>query len=300
MRLGDDDSGNFIDRTGQGGGFNMGGGGGMLGCLLPLVMSRFGIIGVLVLLLGYCALQSIGGGSIIPGGGGGGGGSPSSEQSSTDQSTLSPENRRVLSGVLASTEQVWGQLFQKSGSTYAEPKMVAYSNYDQTGCGMAQSAVGPFYCPTDQRIYIDPKFFDELSSRFGAPGDFAQGYVIAHEVGHHVQNLTGTLDKAERAQASSSRVDGNAIQVGVELQADCYAGVWAANARTADGQPILEPGDIEEGMRAAEAIGDDTLQQNTQGRVVPESFTHGSSAQRMAALRKGLETGDPAACDFNR
>jgi predicted metalloprotease len=160
--------------------------------------------------------------------------------------------------------------------------------------------MGPFYCPNDQKIYIDPTFFDELSRRFQAPGDFAAAYVIAHEVGHHVQNLEGTLDQAQRAQQSVGRAEGNRIQVGVELQADCYAGVWAANARTASGQAILEPGDVEEGMRAAEAIGDDMLQKQSQGVVVPESFTHGSSAQRMQALRTGLETGDPAACKFNR
>jgi predicted metalloprotease len=171
--------------------------------------------------------------------------------------------------------------------------MVAYSNSDQSGCGAAQAAMGPFYCPTDQSIYIDPQFFTELSQRFGAPGDFAMAYVIAHEVGHHVQNLQGTLDRAQQAQASAGRIQGNQIQVAVELQADCYAGVWAANDRN-----LMEPGDLEEGMRAAEAIGDDTLQRQSQGRVRPESFTHGSAAQRQAALRRGLETGDPAACQF--
>jgi predicted metalloprotease len=175
--------------------------------------------------------------------------------------------------------------------------MVAYSNTDQSGCGVAQAAMGPFYCPTDQRIYIDPQFFNELERRFAAPGDFAQAYVIAHEVGHHIQNLDGTLDRAQRAQASASQAEGNQIQVAVELQADCYAGVWAANARDAQGS-ILEAGDLEEGMRAAEAIGDDTLQKQMQGRVVPESFTHGTSAQRQAALRRGRESGNPGACTF--
>jgi predicted metalloprotease len=203
----------------------------------------------------------------------------------------------LLTGVLGSTEQVWGELFRRQGQTYRPAEMVAYSNYDQSGCGAAQAAMGPFYCPTDRRIYIDPQFFNELSRRFGAPGDFAQAYVIAHEVGHHIQNLTGTLDRAQTAQARAGRVEGNQIQVQVELQADCYAGVWAANARDERGS-ILEPGDIEEGMRAAEAIGDDTLQRSTQGRVVPESFTHGTSEQRMAALRRGLQSGDPAVCEF--
>ncbi|MGI8704943.1 MAG: KPN_02809 family neutral zinc metallopeptidase [Sphingomicrobium sp.] len=291
MRLGGDGSDNFIDRTGRGGmGFGGGRGGNMLGCLLPLVASRFGLIGVAILLLGYCALQSLGGGgSLLPGG------SEPAQQSPSEQSTLSAEDRQLLSGVLASTEEVWGELFRQAGQTYRPAEMVAYTNYDQSGCGAAQAAMGPFYCPTDRRIYIDPQFFDELRRRFGAPGDFAQAYVIAHEVGHHIQNLSGTLDEAQRAQARASRAEGNQIQVQVELQADCYAGVWAANARDERGS-ILEPGDIEEGMRAAEAIGDDTLQRQTQGRVVPESFTHGTAEQRQAALRRGLEAGDPAAC----
>jgi predicted metalloprotease len=177
--------------------------------------------------------------------------------------------------------------------------MVAYSGGTQTACGMGQAAMGPFYCPNDNTIYIDPNFFNELSRRFQAPGDFAALYVIAHEVGHHVQNLEGTLDQAQRAQQSVGQAEGNRIQVGVELQADCYAGVWAANARDAQGN-ILEPGDIEEGMRAAEAIGDDMLQRQSQGVVVPESFTHGSSAQRQQALQTGLKTGNPASCKFNR
>jgi predicted metalloprotease len=152
--------------------------------------------------------------------------------------------------------------------------------------------MGPFYCPNDRGIYLDTTFFDELKTRFGAAGDFAQAYVIAHEVGHHIQNLTGVLDQAHSAQQRASKAEGNAVQVRVELQADCYAGVWAARNRDR-----LEPGDVEEGLRAAEAIGDDTLQRKTQGRVVPESFTHGSSAQRMAWLRRGMQSGDPAVCD---
>ena len=287
MRLGDEDpSGNFIDRTGQSGmGFG-GSGGNLLGCLVPLVASRFGLIGVLVLVLGYCALTQLGGGGgLIPSG-------PSTTAPS-GKSTLDPNLRDVMTRVLGSTERRWSELFQRNGMTYRPTTMVAYSNYDQSGCGAAQAAMGPFYCPTDQRIYVDPVFFNELSRRFGAPGDFAAAYVIAHEVGHHVQNLLGTLDRARTAQASASQVEGNQIQVGVELQADCYAGVWAANDRN-----LLEPGDVEEGMRAAEAIGDDTLQRQMQGTVVPESFTHGTSEQRMAALRRGLETGDPAACNF--
>ena len=281
VRIGDDGSDNFIDRTGRGGlGFGGGGGGGnMLGCLLPLVASKFGIVGVLVLLLGYCAFSSLGGGGggLLPTTG-------SSAPAPSGQSTLSAEDRRLLSGVLASTERVWGEIFQRAGGTYQAPQMVAYSNTDQSGCGVAQAAMGPFYCPTDQRIYIDPEFFDELNRRFRAPGDFAQAYVIAHEVGHHIQYLEGTLDRAQAAQAQSSRAQGNQIQVGVELQ---------AIAMPASGRPmlakrqgsILEPGDIEEGMRAAEAIGDDTLQRQAQGAVVPESSpTHVGAAD--GALRR--------------
>jgi predicted metalloprotease len=213
------------------------------------------------------------------------------------QSTLDPNTAQFLKRVLGSTEQTWGEIFQKSGQRYVPTGLVAYSNYNQSGCGAAQSAMGPFYCPTDKKIYLDPSFFKELSQRFGAPGDFAMAYVIAHEVGHHIQDLEGTLDQAHELQARASETEGNAIQVKVELQADCYAGVWAANARDSKGN-ILEPGDVEEGMRAAEAIGDDTLQRQMQGAVVPDSFTHGSSAQRMAALRTGLQSGDPAACRF--
>ena len=295
MRLGGEGpSGNFEDRTGGGGGFGFGGGGGnMLGCLLPLVMSRFGLIGVAVLLLGYCALTQLGGGGgLVPGG--------SPPNAPAGESTLSPESRAILRGTLESTDRVWAQAFQTSGARYTEPKLVAYTSGTQTGCGTGQAAMGPFYCPNDQSIYIDPDFFNELARRFQAPGDFAQRYVIAHEVGHHVQNLEGTLDQAQQAQARSSKTEGNAIQVGVELQADCYAGVWAANAKDAQGQSVMEEGDLEEGMRAAEAIGDDTLQRQAQGTVVPESFTHGSSAQRMAALQTGFRSGNPAACKFNR
>ena len=291
MRLGGEpESSHFEDRTGQsGGGFGLGGGGGAMGLIFSLVASKFGIVGILVLMLGYCALTSLGGL--------GGGGTTSS--TSAGESRLEPNVRDFLVRSLGSTEEVWGEIFQKSGSRYQPAKMVAYTGGTQTQCGMGQAAMGPFYCPPDQSIYIDPDFFNELSKRFQAPGDFAMAYVIAHEVGHHIQNLQGTLDESMRRQQSVGKEAGNQIQVGVELQADCYAGVWAANARDAQGS-ILEAGDMEEGMRAAEAIGDDTLQKQTQGRVVPESFTHGTSAQRMEALRRGLTTGNPGACNYVR
>ncbi|MEO7563709.1 MAG: neutral zinc metallopeptidase [Sphingomicrobium sp.] len=294
MRLDGPGSGNFEDRTGRSGGGLGGGGGNLLGCLIPMIASRFGIGGVVVLVIGYFLLSSMG---VL---GGGGVGPATTRSAPSGQSTLDPATGKVLTGVLGSTDQVWGDIFRRAGAQYRPAKMVAYSNNDQSGCGSAQAAMGPFYCPTDQTIYIDPQFFSELSRRFQAPGDFAQGYVIAHEVGHHIQNLQGTLDRAQSAQARAGRGGGNAIQVGVELQADCYAGVWAANAKNPDGSEVLEQGDIEEGMRAAEAIGDDTLQSQTQGRVVPESFTHGSSAQRVEALRRGLSTGNPASCNYSR
>ena len=293
MRFGDErESSNFEDVTGRsGGGFGLGGGGGGLGCLLPLIASRFGIGGVIVLILGYFLLSSLGGL-----GGGGGSLAPTSQRSApAGQSTLDPNTRRFMLQVLASTEDTWNKLL---GGRYEPTTLVAYSRAYQSGCGAAQSAMGPFYCPTDKKIYLDAEFFDELSRRFQAPGDFAQAYVIAHEVGHHVQDLLGGLDEAHNAQARASETEGNAIQVKVELQADCYAGVWAANARDSQGRPVMEQGDFEEGMRAAEAIGDDTLQRQTQGSVVPDSFTHGTSAQRMEALQRGFKSGDPNVCRF--
>jgi predicted metalloprotease len=289
MRLDDEqESSNFEDRTGQRGfGFGGGGGGG-LGLILGLVASRFGIVGVLVLLLGYCALTQLGGGGgpvSLPSSG-----TQSSAPSGT--STLDPQIKHMVLQVLSSTEHRWTDLFAAKGKQYQPTTLVFYSGTNQSGCGIAQAAMGPFYCPTDAKIYLDTSFFQELSERFGAKGDFAAAYVIAHEVGHHVQDLLGDLERIHNLQNRTSAEQGNALQVRVELQADCYAGVWAANDRN-----LLEPGDVEEGLNAASAIGDDTLQRQTQGRVVPESFTHGSSAQRVAWLRKGIETGDPAACN---
>ena len=187
---------------------------------------------------------------------------------------------------------MWGSIFEKSSAQYAPTTLVFYPGGTQSGCGRADSSAGPFYCPTDKRVFLDTSFFDELATRFGAPGDFAQAYVIAHEVGHHVQDLEGTLDKVHGEQRRLSEREANALQVKVELQADCYAGVWAANDRN-----LLEPGDAEAGLRAAAAVGDDTLQKQSQGTVVPEGFTHGSAADRQKWLQIGLSTGDPARCD---
>jgi hypothetical protein len=294
MRFGDErESTNFTDDTGRGGFGGGGFGGGGLGCLLPLVASRFGIGGVIVLVIGYFLLSSLGG---LNSGGAGGGLIPGQQASApTGQSSLDPNIKHFTLQVLASTEDTWTRLLQPKGIGYTPTNLVFYSQADQSGCGAAQSAMGPFYCPTDKRIYLDTEFFNELSQRFQAPGDFAMAYVVAHEVGHHVQDLMGTLDKAHDLQARESETQGNATQVKIELQADCYAGVWAANAKDPEGRSVMEPGDFEEGMRAAEAIGDDTLQ-HQEGRVVPDSFTHGTSAQRMNALQTGFRSGNPEAC----
>jgi predicted metalloprotease len=296
-------SDNVSDQRGQsfGGGRGGGMGGGMFGMLFGLVLSRFGIGGVLILLLGYCALSTFGGGSML--GGGSGAVSPQAQQQAAQQGGGSGGSEALRAcqkdpvsafscRVLASTEDTWTAIFQGQGERYRPAGFTFYGGQGQSGCGAAQSAMGPFYCPTDNNIYLDTSFFEELRTRFRAAGDFAQAYVIAHEVGHHIQHLTGTLDNARRQQASVPAAQGNAVQVRVELQADCYAGVWAGRNRDR-----MEPGDLEEGLRAAEAIGDDTLQRGAQGRVSPESFTHGTSAQRMAWLRRGIESGNPASCD---
>jgi uncharacterized protein len=199
--------------------------------------------------------------------------------------------REMTAVVLADTEETWNALLPQYGVQYTEPTLVLFSGAVQSACGTAQSAMGPFYCPLDQKVYVDMSFYDELSQRFGAPGDFAQAYVIAHEVGHHVQNLVGTAEKVQAAQQRMPRAQANELSVRMELQADCYAGVWAHTA--ARSRQLLESGDVEEGLRAASAIGDDRIQRETQGRVVPDAFTHGSSEQRVRWFRRGLESGKP-------
>lgn len=216
------------------------------------------------------------------------------------QTQFSPEEERLkefMSVVLADTEDVWGGLFSSAGKSYEQPKLVLFSGAVQSGCGAAQSAMGPFYCPADRKMYLDMSFFNELSKRLDAPGDFAQAYVVAHEVGHHVQNLMGIAKRVHSAQQGGGR-EANALQVRMELQADCFAGVWAHHANKK--RQILEPGDTEEALAAASGVGDDRLQQKSRGYVVPESFTHGSSAQRMRWFSTGMQHGDPAQCDtFN-
>ena len=204
------------------------------------------------------------------------------------------EEGRFASVVLASTEDVWAKQLAQRGVTYRRPTLVLFSDAVESACGMESSAVGPFYCPRDGKVYLDLSFFADLTRRFGAPGDFARAYVIAHEVGHHVQNLLGISDAAAEARRRASGEDANAVSVRLELQADCLAGVWGHDAgRDAN---LLEPGDVDEGLRAAAAIGDDRLQKQAQGYTVPESWTHGSSEMRARWLRRGLETGDPSAC----
>jgi predicted metalloprotease len=213
--------------------------------------------------------------------------------------TPSDEVGQFVSVVAADTEDTWSAIFQANGQQYVPPKVALFRSQINTGCGFADSGVGPFYCPADSKVYLDPTFFQELQTRFQAPGDFAQAYVIAHEVGHHVQNLLGTERKVRAAQEHASDVERNQLQVRMELQADCYAGVWAQNANRA--RQVIEQGDVEEALGAASAVGDDTIQRRTQGHVVPDSFTHGSAKQRMDWFQRGFDTGNPGSCDtFSR
>ncbi|ESS72218.1 putative neutral zinc metallopeptidase [Methyloglobulus morosus KoM1] len=210
----------------------------------------------------------------------------------------SPEDERTkkfMSVVLADTEDTWGAIFQQLGRHYEDPKLVLFSGQVESACGYAQSAMGPFYCPGDRKLYLDMSFFNDLSSQYDAPGDFAQAYVVAHEVGHHVQNLLGIASQVQTAQQRAGETRGKQLQVRMELQADCFAGVWANKANQF--RKILEPGDLEEALGAASGVGDDRLQKQSQGYVVPESFTHGSSAQRMRWFTVGAQTGDLGQCD---
>jgi predicted metalloprotease len=220
---------------------------------------------------------------------------PTAQTQSAPPPPADDEAARFVSHVLGDTEDTWRMLFAKSGKTYQDPKLVLFSGSTNTACGLGQSASGPFYCPGDSKVYIDLVFFKELGSRFGAPGDFAQAYVIGHEVGHHVQNLLGISDQVQAERQRSNPTRANQLSVKLELQADCFAGVWAHHAdRT---RQVLEAGDIDEGLNAASAIGDDRLQKQSQGHVVPDSFTHGSSAQRVRWFKRGIESGDPAVCN---
>ena len=287
MRMDDQrESDNLEDRRGSG----MGGGGG-----LRLGGGRLGIGTIAIALvasyfLGVNPLTVL---SMLSGGGG----MPAIEQSAPPAAKppANDETARFVSKVLASTEDTWNEVFRASGRQYEEPKLVLFSGVTPTACGTGQSAMGPFYCPGDQKVYIDLTFFRELKERFKAPGEFAQAYVIAHEVGHHVQNQLGIAEQVDKARRRASEREGNALSVRMELQADCLAGVWGK--RTDTMKNVLEPGDLEAALTAASAIGDDRLQQQAQGRIVPESFTHGTSEQRVRWFKRGFETGDMNQCN---
>ncbi|MBD0414614.1 KPN_02809 family neutral zinc metallopeptidase [Oryzicola mucosus] len=287
-------SGNVQDARGQGGGGRMPGGGGFR---IPVGRGGgggLGIGGIIILVILYFALRSCGidplsemssDGSGVPGGGG---------QVTQGASPANDEMKQFVSTVLAETEDVWNGVFQAEGQTYKEPSLVLFSGQISSACGYASSAAGPFYCPNDQKVYLDTSFFTELERRFGAAGDFAQAYVIAHEVGHHVQNLIGVLPKFNQMRQQMSEAESNRMSVMVELQADCFAGVWG---HFTDQKGLLEKGDVDEALNAARQIGDDTLQKRTQGYVVPESFNHGTSEQRQRWFARGFESGKLSDCD---
>tara|TARA_R110001606_G_scaffold4129_1_gene19459 strand:+ start:27990 stop:28898 length:909 start_codon:yes stop_codon:yes gene_type:complete len=295
MRLDDLDPSKNVRDQGRGGGRGIGGGGGgglgLLLSFLPMLLGRKMGCGTILLIGGAAAAFLYFSGSGLQLAGDTGSGGFNSESSGANVACDTQEELFACQ-VLASTEQTWAKLFQQQGQRYKPTTLTFYDQSGQSGCGAAQAAMGPFYCPADQGVYLDTSFFREMSTRMGAKGDFAQAYVIAHEVGHHIQNLTGVADQVRNAQRTASKTEGNALQVRMELQADCYAGVWAA--QNAD---RMEPGDVEEGLNAAHAIGDDTLMRGAGQQPVESMFTHGSSEQRMAWLRKGLQTGDPSSCD---
>lgn len=263
---------------GGGGGFRLGGGSIGLGSVAIAVVAGwiFGINPLTIL-----GLMS-------------GEGTPTTQAPATTP-PANDQMARFVSVVLADTEDVWKAKFREAGSTYREPKLRLFRGSEPTACGTGQAAMGPFYCPADEKVYIDLRFYEVMKSRLGAPGDFAQAYVIAHEVGHHVQNLMGITAKFDSLRGRASEAQINAMSVRLELQADCFAGIWAHDAQAA--RQVLEQGDVEEALNAATQIGDDTLQRKSQGTVVPESFTHGTSAQRVTWFKRGLQTGSVAQCD---
>ena len=271
------ESSNVEDRRGGGGGLPVGGKGIGIGTIvLALVAMYFGVDPSVVL------NQAV----------------ESPAPRATSRQAAPPANdaeSKFIRHVLGETEDTWQQIFRQNGKQYVEPTLVLFTGATRTACGVGQAAMGPFYCPGDQKVYIDLAFYQELKTRFKAPGDFAQAYVIAHEVGHHVQNLLGISDKVQAARQRAGEREANSLSVRLELQADCLAGVWAKNADAARG--ILEAGDVEEALRAATAIGDDTLQKQAQGYAVPDSFTHGSADQRTRWFRRGMESGQLAACN---
>jgi predicted metalloprotease len=280
-------SGGFGGFGGMRGGF----GGGLGGGRVRRAGGGFGIGTIVVILivawfLGINPLALLSGGNISTG--------PAPQGQQGVRTGQSEEARDFVATVLADTEDTWSAIFSQAGENYPEPTLTLFSGSVASACGQASAATGPFYCPGDQDLYIDLAFFEELQRRFGAPGDFAQAYVLAHEVGHHVQNVLGVLEESQRRQSRASEGEANTISVRTELQADCFAGIWAHHTQR---QGLLEEGDIEEAMRAAAAVGDDAIQQRTQGYVVPESFNHGTSEQRATWFRRGLESGNVEACD---
>ena len=326
-------SDNVDDQRGQGGGFGPGGGGGAgsfgggsgggggLAMLLPLLFRTLGIKGIVILAVVYFGLK-FGMGidliNLVNGGGGGislpGGtsqiqlpGTPGSlDQSANNSSmaggagtgkdvTTTDAGKLFVAKVLGSTEDVWTKIFTGMGQQYEKPRLVLFTGYTQSGCGTAQSAMGPFYCPADHKVYIDLEFYQDMKDKLGAPGDFAQAYVVAHEVGHHVQNLLGIADQVQQARSQATEVESNALSVKMELQADCFAGIWATEA---DAQKhILQQGDLEEALNAASQIGDDHLQKASRGYAVPDTFTHGTSAQRVKWFKTGVSAKSLKDCD---
>lgn len=273
-----------------GAGRRVGIGGGLGGLILVIVLLLLGVDPSLLLTEG--GLGPIQETSQAPRGDPFGAGQPEIRLPSA---AVADELADFVSVVLADTEDTWGAIFQAGGEEYREPTLVLFSGMTRSACGLGEAAMGPFYCPADHRVYIDLAFYDELRRDFGAPGDFAQAYVIAHEVGHHVQNLLGISEQVAMSRRRASREEANRLSVRLELQADCFAGVWAHRAHKA--RDIIEAGDVEEALNATSAIGDDRLQRRARGQVTPDSFTHGSSAQRVRWFKRGLATGEPSACD---
>ncbi len=285
-------SSNVEDRRGQSAGIGAGSGAGLLSFIPMLVRTKTGRIMLLVGVVVFIGSRMMGV-DLLPLILGGGSSATSSEP--RELTAAEKEMGNFVAAVLADTEDTWQAIFRQQGSAYKEPTLVLFTGGVNSACGMASAAVGPFYCPGDQKLYIDLSFFEDLKNRHGAPGDFAQAYVIAHEVGHHVQTLMGISDQVRQAGRGKSKAAVNALSVRQELQADCFAGLWGHAANTE--RQILDPGDLEEALTAATAIGDDRLQKESGRGVVPDSFTHGSSAQRVKWFRRGFESGDIAVCD---
>ncbi|NVP57860.1 KPN_02809 family neutral zinc metallopeptidase [Mycoplana rhizolycopersici] len=281
---------------GRGGGFRIPMGGG------PRRTGGFSFGTIIFLVVIYFVLRMMGVDllQVLGEGGGGQTNLPGFEQTESGSRANSPaqeETKQFMATVLAETEDVWNGIFQASGENYQEPKLVLFSGSIQSACGFASAASGPFYCPGDRKVYLDMSFFDELANRFDAAGDFAQAYVVAHEVGHHVQNLTGVLPQFNRARQSMSEAEANQMSIRVELQADCYAGIWG---KYTEQKGLLDTGDLQEALNAAVQIGDDTIQKRMQGYVVPESFNHGTSEQRMRWFKRGFDSGRVQDCDTFR